>query len=343
MQIETTDEPEVQGPEPIEEHDPMSMPTLDPEFGIVLEDAAVIPPTEEEPNEAQPADAPTEDGEEAKPEDGTEPLFKMDGDAVIIKGQRLEPEQLEAAAEAALNFTANQQRFRAEQQAWEQEKTQQIEGMQPLIQAAEFINALPVESQEAIFTMLDQVGEAAKRGEVWRGPSPVEAPLPEGKIDLPGYGPVDFGDLSDEGQAILSYTQRRERAQAEVISKQNQLLASLEARIKQYDEVLPDVKSTLTEIRGDREAMSAAESIKAKYGVEVTPAQLRQIQKENGVNNLEAAFLLHNGGTAPKPESKRERRPPVTPTGQGRPVQIGAKSADQIFAELRASGQAPTQ
>lgn len=105
----------------------------------------------------------------------------------------------------------------------------------------------------------------------------------------------------------------------------------------QLSKILPEFQNFVREVRGDTEARAVSDEIKSKYGVAVPPEELRRVQKETGIENLKAAWLVANeeklvgGGLKP---SRQQAPKPRTPEGESKAFDVKNATADDILAAV---------
>lgn len=291
-------------------------------------------------DDAQASDQPSDDSP-APTEEPTGP--RIEGNELILGDTTIALDVLPDVLEKGQHFTKEMQQLRLEQREFEQSRDQQLQQFQPVIQAADFLNSMPKEHQEAAFSYLEALGNAAKNGQpppsgVSVNPFQATPGGQPGAVNIPGLGVIDPNDLSEEGKMMypaLQYALQQNAQLAATIASMNQKLGELGS-------VIPEVRGAVREAMGDKEAQAVAATIKVEWGEDIAPEELRRMSKATGIADMEAAFLKLNkdrlkaGASKPAPDPTPSAKP-RTPTGQAQaPVLAPGESADEYFRKVRA-------
>lgn len=217
----------------------------------------------------------------------------------------------------------------------------QRRALEPVIQLQEYLNQLPPEGREELFKLGAQIDERYRQGTPPAAAVPISAPPPAAPVPVILEG-IEEKDLSDEGVALYKVIQ----AQAARSSQDTALIRGLVNQVRELGGVLPDIQGFIADVQGDKQAAATAAAIKAEWGVDVTPQQLRENARATGISDMEAAWLKVNkqaivAGTFKQGHQQGAREKPRAPGRQaGRTINVKETkmSADQVFRHAQAGG-----
>jgi hypothetical protein len=261
-----------------------------------------------------------EDEEENDDDDDQDPK------EIELFGKKHKSDELQEIISKGENYTREMQLLR--------QKERELE---PVTELDAYLKRVPQQAREHLFSYARQIDQALATGQ----PLPTAAASASQPTPLIKIGDVDPEDLSQEGRAIYGLLQHQ-MTFTQQLAQQNALLTR---QIQEMGGVLPEVRQTLSEVRGDKAAIQEATALKEEYGAEIAPDQLRALAaKHKTGDNLRAAWLQENQkalleGAFKKGKKTAEKPKPRTPDG-GRSRTLNVKehpgmSTDQVFAAMR--------
>ncbi len=179
-----------------------------------------------------------------------------------------------------------------------QELAEQRRRVEEYAKVADFFESLPPEKQQAALKALQTA--------VMDQPQPAE---PEKRYSEK----LRESQYEDDIVEAFSY-----------VEQQN---AQLRQQMAEIMRVIPEVKAFVQETKGDAEARAAAEQLKAEFKVDVSPSELRKLQKETGIQDMEAAWLKANKeglikGAFRQGHREGQKARPLTPTGESKAFRV---------------------
>jgi hypothetical protein len=235
--------------------------------------------------------------------------------SVEIDGETYTYDELRANMLRHADYTRKTQELAAERKQYEPVKT-----------VYDFVGTLPQERQEDILKYIDNVARET------RG-------VGTGVTSLNGQGqkaPETGTQYSDELVA-----EGFDPKYVEIVKKIELRAAKAEARSDQLEGVVRNLvegqKGLVLEMKGDTEAQAAAAKIKAEFGRDVSPLDLRELSKKTNIGNMEAAWLYANKD-ALKGQVKTEtpKKPVIPQTDSSKFVMKDTDTSEDVFQAVMA-------
>jgi hypothetical protein len=259
-----------------------------------------------------------QDGYQPKPfevrEDGT----------IVLDGEQLTVEELRADRLRQKDYTHKTQEL-AEQRKADETKRQAEKPYRELI---EQVSTLPLAEQQLLFDTANERIRAARGYDSGVQAPPGAPPAAQTRtVETPFADQLKAANYEDE---LVKPLQEWERAKNREISELRGTVGELTRELRGF----------LTEQRGDVEAQGVAAEFKAK-GIEVTPAQLREVAQTSGIPNMKAAYLLHLDTVGKLPTGKPVDQAPMkpgTPASSGIKFEITKDTSEMELMEMQEKG-----